>query len=239
VVVPEKSSIYPELLPWHLKAVGEPSRLDQLIAHMREHSHVRVLDVRPGLLGAKKKGPVYRKTDTHWNDVGAFVAYRQIARALSETYEAVQPSELSEFRVFTLVGEGGDLAGLMGLQDGYQEERVHVRHRGKPPAAIPGETEFTPVMRKIAWPRTRGPLVTIVADDRLPTAVVVRDSFMVQIQPFLSDHFRRAVYLWHDFSPEVIVDEKPDIVIYETVERVLLGVPPLNPPVIAAARGER
>ena len=36
------------------------------------------MDVRPALIAAKSSGILYYRTDTHWNDWGAFIAYQQI-----------------------------------------------------------------------------------------------------------------------------------------------------------------
>ncbi len=49
------------------------------------------------------------------------------------------------------------------------------------------------------------------------------DFFLNAIKPFLSDHFSRVVYYWQiDFDLSVIEHEKPDVIIYEVVERKLM-----------------
>jgi hypothetical protein len=55
VVAPNKESIYPEQLPDWLGMPGPTRKLDQFIAHMRAHSTVEVLDLRPALLEAKRR----------------------------------------------------------------------------------------------------------------------------------------------------------------------------------------
>ena len=42
---------------------------------------------------------------------------------------------------------------------------------------------------------------------------------MIDMAPFLSEHFGRTVYLSHPFEPEIITDEQPNVVINEMVER--------------------
>ncbi len=65
-----------------------------------------------------------------------------------------------------------------------------------------------------------GRLVTEIDDPSLPRAVVFRDSFVSPLVPFLSEHFRRAVYLWqNDFDAAVVEQEAPDVVIQEIVGR--------------------
>lgn len=55
------------------------------------------------------------------------------------------------------------------------------------------------------------------------TAVVFRDSFPVALEPFFSEKFKKAVYLWKEYDQknieEIMTSFKPDIVIELTVER--------------------
>ncbi len=78
VLAPDKHTVYPEYLPPWLKDLGGRTKADQFFAYMKVHSTVPVLDLRPGLLAGKKSAPVYQKTDTHWNELGAFLAYQQV-----------------------------------------------------------------------------------------------------------------------------------------------------------------
>jgi alginate O-acetyltransferase complex protein AlgJ len=57
----------------------------------------------------------------------------------------------------------------------------------------------------------------------LPRAVMFRDSFCIGMMPLLSDHFRRIVYCWqYIFDYELVERERPDVVIQEFVERVIM-----------------
>ena len=52
--------------------------------------------------------------------------------------------------------------------------------------------------------------------------LIFRDSFTINMQPYLSNHFREVHYIWtHQISPKVINDIKPDIVIVEYVARLM------------------
>ena len=56
-------------------------------------------------------------------------------------------------------------------------------------------------------------------------AIIFRDSFLISVQPFLSEHFQKAAYIWKPYDQKII--EKlidiinPDIVIEERTERTL------------------
>src|SRR5436190_21050559 len=65
VVPPDKHSVYPEYLPdWLIKS-ETPSKVQQLIAHMKAHSTVPTLDLREALVEAKQGAVLYQMTDTH------------------------------------------------------------------------------------------------------------------------------------------------------------------------------
>ena len=46
VFAPLKSTIYPENMPRAYNRIGTESRLDQLMAHLKAHSNLRVVDLR-------------------------------------------------------------------------------------------------------------------------------------------------------------------------------------------------
>lgn len=54
VIVPNKNTIYGEFLPESIVRNGNPTRLEQFSEYMRNHSRVKVMDLRRALLNAKK-----------------------------------------------------------------------------------------------------------------------------------------------------------------------------------------
>jgi hypothetical protein len=72
-----------------------------------------------------------------------------------------------------------------------------------------------------------GRIVTEIPGSMLPRAVILRDSFVSRLVPFLSEHFSRAVYVWqNDFDADLVSKEHPDVVIQEIVGRHLYGFIP-------------
>jgi hypothetical protein len=51
---------------------------------------------------------------------------------------------------------------------------------------------------------------------------MIRDSFTVNMLPFLSESFKQCTYVWTSkFDKKAVLDEEPDVVVYEVVERYL------------------
>jgi len=213
-VAPDKYVIYPEPMPSTIRRVGPVSRTDQLYDTLG-HAGVTV-DVRPPLVDAKAHERIYQKTDTHWNDRGALVAYRTIIEAVRRHVPTTPPAWTREdFESVANEVEGMDLAGMMGLTRVLREVDL---------ALVPKRPRRARVIEPVGADAMaeEGRLVTGIAGSSLPRAVIFRDSFVSRLVPLLSEHFSRAVYLWqNDFDADDVLQEHPDVVIQEIVGRHL------------------
>jgi alginate O-acetyltransferase complex protein AlgJ len=209
VVAPNKETIYPEFLPkWVVKS-GQSGKLDQFLAHMRAHSTVPVLDLRPSLLAAKKDGPTYFRTDTHWNSFGAFIAYQQILGALQPQMPGLQPLALDAFSRTPTVDHGGDLAVCIQQENEMQENYGIIF---KPRAPLP------PFQRPCIESVSGGVLTR--NPEKSGKAVIFRDSFAGALIAFMGYHFNEVLYIWQPQWDKALLErEKPDLVIDEIVER--------------------
>jgi hypothetical protein len=221
-IAPDKHVLYPDELPGTLQPLDNASRMDQLFAALAG-SGVAAVDARPLLESARTRERLYEKTDTHWNERGAFVAYRQLVAAIREQVPEVPPAWPREaFLDEDRLENGMDLAALIGLRDVLREDRLLLRPR-RPRRA----RTLEPAGGEPWW--QVGRVVTEIPGSPLPRAVVFRDSFMARLAPFLSEHFSRVVYLWqNNFDVEAVRAERPAIVIQEIVGRHLLNVSPYS-----------
>jgi len=222
-IAPDKHVIYAEQMPASLHRVGGTSRTEQLFEYLRHTTDLTLVDVRPALFEPKGDERLYHLTDTHWNDRGAFVAYREIIEAVRRMVPSVPaPWSRNDFDPVTRDSAGRDLAGMIGLTRVLRESDLMLIPRRprqarvvEPPGATPTDEE--------------GRLVTEIPGSRLPRALIIRDSFASGLAPFLSEHFGRAVYLWQNYvGADAVLHEKPAVVIQEIVGRHLLSVAPYN-----------
>jgi alginate O-acetyltransferase complex protein AlgJ len=225
VIAPNKNTIYPEFMPGYIRKVHQQSRMDQLLDYLARHSAVPFLDLRPALLAAKQRYPVYSRTDTHWNDFGAYIAYREIIRSLSLYFKEARPLPLSRFKIKTVNHLGGDLAIMLSLQDVVLREDM-IMLEADPPLSARGR-RLKNISRFVRQSVSRG------QNAPLPKMLMVHDSFYNRLQPFLSEQFSRVLYIWDwdmNFYPEIIEREKPKLVIDEMAERFFMDKIPVNPP---------
>jgi len=229
--VPDKQSVYPEYLPARIRRVNEQTRMGQLVAHLHAHSNVEVLDLRSALLPAKAEELVFEQTGSHWNAYGAYQAYAAILVRLAARFPALAPRPLSDFEIRKTMAPANRYLFLTGVSDLYQEPLVELLPR-TPRTAVTVE-ESGPSKGN----RYGSRLVRETAHPELPSAVVFHDSFMpYELEPLLSEHFRRVVYLWqYEFDVWAIEQERPDLVIDEEAERYFVMSQPSNPAALSGA----
>jgi alginate O-acetyltransferase complex protein AlgJ len=212
VIVPEKQSIYPEFLPTLMKSLQFNQWADQLAGRLTSTgSPVTILDLRPYLLQAKSREPVYWKADTHWNQYGVYVGYQAI---MNEILRILPNRPLiilgpDNFARFPANGVGGDLANLLGVPELFNE-RFN--------AMTLGDQRLPPRGAEDSLYEANG-------DPRMPRLVMYHDSFGSELIPLMARSFSRGAYYWgkHDMRADFIATEQPDLVIDEFAERFLTG----------------
>jgi len=219
LLAPNKSTIYPQYLPAGVARVTRTGA-DRLLPMLKARG-VRVVDVRAALVEASRRGDVYTHADTHWNDAGAYLAYRAIVASLA--FAGVRDT-IAPLTIRQHVDAGdGDLLRLSGVAGRIQNQWRHFdfprRARDVAPPAYANDPDLA----------LYTPAATVVDDRSLPVAVAFGDSFMAQIQPFFAESFRRTVFMHQtttltaQFDRHALEAESPKVVIQEIVERNLVA----------------
>ena len=238
---PMKEVIYSEYLPDGLRLSSDAFPLDQLLEIFRSEEEIDIADLRPVLLEAKKHEQVYYRTDTHYNMSGGYHVYRRLAEEAARTLGGLEALPMSAFR-FRETSFRGDLSDKRKMtveghrlldcaSDAANPARFSECAMRIDPACLNArELDQNQVPSHYQVSKTRRTRVFEQSDaPELPSAVVVRDSFAEQLIPYLSEQFRRVVYVWVPNPPfSVIEDEEPDIVLQVMAERFLIR-PPLMP----------
>lgn len=194
IIPPTKFTIYPEFVPKTIKKKSNETRLDQLIKYSNEHCDLKIIDVRLILKDQKNKHKynLYFKGGTHWNQLGAYYAYREIMNQLAKGDSMYRPYQLSDFK-YEITPDSTFDSGLNTIRDYYIELKLDEEKLG--PEGL----------RKRA--------------DKLLT---FSDSFtQVSLLPFLKLHFNEIV-INDNFGialKKSWIQERPDVVIYEALER--------------------
>jgi len=217
VISPSKSSIYDENLLPNIVSPTAVSATDQIIASLKKHDSVQVLDLRPTLRANKKFGRLYFRSDSHWSPLGAFVAYREIINGLRSLFPNLRPIERSDLEIETKRYDNGDLAKLLGLHPMFSEPYDAIKI--KSPRAN-RETFFVGSSPSPTDEIEHAMVVSTVNSLQLPSAFILRDSFFTPLMPFIAENFRKARYVpAQSFPADAIEVASPDVVIQEINER--------------------
>lgn len=223
ITPPDKVSVYSEYLPEGTEPVSPVTRLDQFLSAVAERTPIEYLNPTEALLDAKDWGLLYFPHGVHWNDRGAYVAYREALQQLQSRFPALVPLPLERFDVVDQHLEdpdwrGDSWAGRMHLEGLLTQEAVVMRLRGEPPYQV-----------LAGWPNAAGTMdgLAVQQDASLPRIVLVRDSFGDWFWQFLALHASFLItegFVRHPF--ELVEQHRPDLLIHMRHECGLMEVPP-------------
>lgn len=217
VFAPNKASLYPEHLKDHYKKAPTSNSIDDLKSRLA----VDFIDLGAHLKTEKATGRLFQKTDTHWNDLGAFLAYQHLIQALPAPFRDT-PITLADCYRQEVEKPSGDLARLL-LVDHHQTE-TNLQISLKDTSAIFQPERSQPIAANLTPLVFSNPAVT------RPKVFFDHDSFGKYLVPFLAEHFQESVFLWawRGFHTDLIKKEKPALIVNQFVERALVGELPRN-----------
>jgi hypothetical protein len=238
VLAPDKPSVYPEFLPDWARHTDQATAADRFAVQARAEG-LDLLDLRPVLRAARREreGTLYGKTDTHWSNLGAYVAYRALLDRLGRLpgVGPLRPLELAACRQVPHP-QGYDLVPLAGLTPPVDDFAVELVYS---PAPGPVEIrDFVTGERRSGAGGTRierTENVVVHSPEALNRlrVLVLRDSFTDSLSPMLDATFTDLLYTHHAKPcagdlPRLLEIFKPDVVVRLFVERSLNIRPPTS-----------
>lgn len=213
-VAPNKENIYSEFMPERMRRIrkSDVSRMDLAVEYLQKHTDVNVINFREVLTASKHKYGVnlYYPGDSHWNEVGAYVAFEKLSETLSLDGIRGIPRKPLRKEMIGLKGfYSSDLNRLGGDEDISYSVDFLSGKEGK--AVVSLDNRFFEV-----WENPKAPVKK--------TVLMIRDSFGLALMPYLDKTFAKNVFAHNRYNKrhelDRLVDEyKPDIMIEEMVER--------------------
>lgn len=187
LVAPNKSTIYSQYLPNSIKKVNNITRFDQLANYS--------IDTRNLLKNPPLSYPTYYKTDTHWNNYGAFLVSQVLVGEIKKFYPEVESLNFSDYSVNVIKNFGdGDIATMLNLNGQFRDEIINI---------VPNKVYF----------------------HKTPKILFFGDSYSPSVKKILDDRFTDIVLAGlgpsYKFRMDLVDQEKPDIVIWEVAERFI------------------
>lgn len=202
VAAPNKNTVYGDKMPSRYIKSDMPFDLDRLYREL-DRLGVPYLDLRPVLLEAAETELVYHKRDTHWNGVGAKLAFEELAE-----YFGVALPDLTERGPITDTAFEGDLDALLFPGKTMYDTDITYDFEG----LFLFTTAYSTPMDLVITARSGGE----------GTLLMFRDSFANAWIPYAASTFREIrLERATPYRTEYLASMKPDYVVVEIAERNL------------------
>jgi hypothetical protein len=228
MLCPNKGTVYPEFLPRWAQPAGI-SITDTLLSTARQGLY---FDTRSALKAAKVQFPVdlYYKTDTHWNSLAAWVAFRAFMQEVHRTEDGLRLLSDQQVRVSAVSEiDGGDLANFLRMKKVLRDKTVYTEILIQPLDTeqydfVTGHLMFGgPGNPQVAAPQQ--PLLVRSKNALNQKKVLwLHDSFGNAMSPFMAATFSETLQLHYNRTnptqlAKLVETYKPDFVFITVVER--------------------
>lgn len=199
---PNKNTIYPENMPYNYVPSDNESNLERLTAKLSGENFY--FDMKSALLGLESPTSLYHKTDTHWNNFGAYAAHTMLMNKLNKGSCSTGNGWYIEYDRL------GDLAAMLYPAEEAKDMQLHNDYEFK--------YEYTSRFRGLD-----DISITTSNPDSQGNLLMYRDSYGEAILPYMAEMFATA-----EFSRAVPYNlqkvSEGDSVIIELVERNLCNL---------------
>ncbi len=212
IIAPNKEGLYSEYMPERMQRerVSNVSRMDAAVKYVQANSDVVVINFREVLEKAKEVLPyeLYFFKDSHWNEIGAYVAYEEMGRQLKKFGYKIQVPELTA----DMIKQRGEQISDLGV---WQDKDRNFDISYKSDVSVVNEKNEDNGFFQV-W------LNPQAANKK--TCLMIRDSFGIPLIHLLKHDFERCVFVHNKWNTregleKLIAEYKPDLVIDELVER--------------------
>ncbi len=215
VVPPNKHSVYPEYLPYE---IFDDSKLDIL----DQQALPAFLNLKPALLNNKEMGQLYHKTNSHWNTHGAYFGYRAIINYLNKQVGFdLQALPFKHLDLYASPTNAEDISMMISVK--VPEERIDGKVSPKNKLYGPVLSKKNPYFTQATDPNyERIHHNTKCNDACLDKVIFIRDSFGAELVDLLIYNTRQLNVLHtKELDLDYVINQQPDLLIYEVVERNL------------------
>jgi hypothetical protein len=203
MIAPNKSQIYSEYMPKGYNNLKGKSRTDLLVEYLKKTTNLNIIYPKEALLESKRQYELYYKSDTHWNKIGAYIGFKEL---LQEVDKNQQVTKLENMVIKHEDTKGMDLANMMGIGELVIDKDYFIENY-KSELIVECTEDRNGILRYNSNSINKQKLLTF------------RDSFATSMIPYLNKEFKDSIFIWQSFNKDFIEQEKPDIVVLETVER--------------------
>ena len=220
VIIPSAMTAYPEDVPDEYVA-GEVTRYTQMMDAINAAGATAV-DLRPIYRAARNDElPVYYKTDSHWAEYGAYLAYVAVFEIISERFPEAAPRTFGEFDWTPGQYQSGDMVYYLAMDNSVVREREWLRTPNFDlPAGLKKFARYNggDSLAYGAFTSTAINGTTLKTGNRsLPNVTIFRDSYAAQLMDIVAERCNVSYWpaMWsYTWNIAQLKKDEPDYVIY-------------------------
>ncbi len=202
-VLPDKLFVYPERAPAPMPLAPGGRLAERIATRLQDDDQLHLLDLLPALLRARSHGWLFGRSGSAPTWLGAFHAYRAIAKALSLALPALVPCPVEE----VTLGQAGIVPTAKSVYAAAWGEAGPGGHQAVQP---PAEVE-TPLVGFRAPP----------ADDR-PSLLVAHDAATVRIAELCTAHGEPGARVALDDAGVTAAQQRPAALVWLVSDATLV-----------------
>jgi|GEM_PF-309662 len=220
MVCPDKQSIYFEYMPDYIKRKPTKNDTDIFVEYIKNNTDIKVVYPKEKLLKYKDKYQLYYKYDTHWNNLGAYIGYSELMKSLNiyvDNIDNVNIKSLSANERFNFGGiyNYNDMANMfsLGKIKYYNDDKTYIISN----YIIKNyETNYYISSENFSF--------NSKSYKSKNNIMIIRDSYTMGMLDYIATRFKQSEFIHIDsFKNENITEYKPDIVVFESVEKLIKG----------------
>lgn len=199
-IPPNKHNVYINELPF--KKLNTKSKFDTLINHWG--NKVSIISPLKEIKKASLKTQTYHKTDTHWNDFGAFTGYQKLISEINIDFKNIEIPKIENYNFKTEKVLKMDLTSMINKK------------------IIENKIVLEPKQKTNSYTIKRDKNIHYINDSKPLKVLIFRDSFSLAMIQFYRETFGECIFIKsHTPNLNLIKKENPDLIIWQMVERNL------------------
>ena len=213
MICQDKNTIYDIYMPDYIKRKSTISAIDKFVNYMNDNTDIDIVYPKKELLEYRDKCQLYYKYDSHWNPLGGYLGYLELMKYIDFSYYNNQISNLNVINENISVA-ANDIAKFLSLS-GFSYFKKDVIYSPN----IRNYNKLISYYDVKNWSDFKTSSESYIIDKNI---LIIRDSFTTAMVNYISSTFSDVEYIHiNNFSKEIIKTNNFDIVVFETVERML------------------
>lgn len=220
MVCPDKQFIYSEYMPNYIKRKSIKSGTDIFVEYIKNNTDIKVVYPKEELLKYKDKYQLYYKYDSHWNSLGAYIGYTELTRILNIDNKSIESFKILEFdSAYRNSNKDSslfynDIARMVSLNDikKFRDDIIYILE----------DYKYTITNITDDWSLSRISNYNLDNFKNNRNILIIRDSYSFEMMDYIITTFKQSEFIHIEtFKNKNIIEYKPDIVVFEFVERGL------------------